>query len=82
MLRGRERCHGPGSEHVRRPGPATIVNPGRLDSVRANDTCLRCHSQGQPLKSPIAGQYYDWPVGFHQGGATRTGCRGTTSSRA
>ena len=68
---GCERCHGPGSEHVRRPGPATIVNPGRLDSVRANDTCIQCHSQGQPLKNPIAGQYYDWPVGFHQGGSLK-----------
>jgi predicted CXXCH cytochrome family protein len=68
---GCERCHGPGSEHVRMPGPATIVNPARLDSVRANDTCIQCHSQGQPLRNPIAGQYYDWPVGFHQGGSLR-----------
>jgi predicted CXXCH cytochrome family protein len=65
---GCERCHGPGSEHVRRPSAATIVNPAKLDTVRANDTCIQCHSQGQPLKNPIAGGYYDWPVGFHQGG--------------
>jgi predicted CXXCH cytochrome family protein len=65
---GCERCHGPGGEHVRRPSAATIVNPARLDAVRASDTCLQCHSQGQPLKNPIAGQHYDWPVGFHQGG--------------
>jgi predicted CXXCH cytochrome family protein len=64
---GCERCHGPGSEHVRRPVAATIVNPARLDFVRANDTCIQCHSQGQPLKNPTAGQYYDWPVGFSQG---------------
>jgi predicted CXXCH cytochrome family protein len=36
--------------------------------VRANDTCIQCHSQGQPVKNPIEGRYYDWPVGFHQGG--------------
>jgi len=65
---GCERCHGPGSEHVRRPSALTIVNPAKLDFVRANDTCIQCHSQGQPLKNPIEGQYYDWPVGFHQGG--------------
>ena len=35
--------------------------------MRANDTCIQCHSQGQPLKNPIEGQYYDWPVGFQQG---------------
>ena len=63
---GCERCHGPGSEHVE-PKPANIVNPARLDFVRPTDTCIQCHSQGQPLRNPIEGQYYDWPVGFHQG---------------
>jgi predicted CXXCH cytochrome family protein len=46
---------------------SNIVNPARLDFVRANDTCIQCHSQGQPLTNPIEGQYYDWPVGFDQG---------------
>jgi predicted CXXCH cytochrome family protein len=68
---GCERCHGPGSDHVERPAAATIVNPARLDYVRASDTCIQCHSQGQPLQNPIAGQYYDWPVGFHQGGSLK-----------
>ena len=53
---GCERCHGPGSEHVRQPTAANIVNPAKLDFVRANDTCIQCHSQGQPLTNPIAGQ--------------------------
>jgi predicted CXXCH cytochrome family protein len=64
---GCERCHGPGSEHAANPSRTNIVNPARLDSVRATDTCIQCHSQGQPLSNPINGQYYDWPVGFHQG---------------
>jgi predicted CXXCH cytochrome family protein len=64
---GCERCHGPGSAHAANPSRTNIVNPARLDFVRANDTCIQCHSQGQPLKNPIEGQYYDWPVGFHQG---------------
>jgi len=65
---GCERCHGPGAEHVARPTAANIVNPAKLDFVRANDTCLQCHSQGKPLKNPIEGRFFDWPVGFHQGG--------------
>jgi predicted CXXCH cytochrome family protein len=64
---GCERCHGAGSEHVKEKTRATILNPARLDYVHANDTCIQCHSQGQPLKNPIAGKYYDWPVGFHVG---------------
>jgi predicted CXXCH cytochrome family protein len=64
---GCERCHGPGSAHAANPTRLNIVNPARLDFVGANDTCIQCHSQGQPLKNPIEGQYYDWPVGFNQG---------------
>jgi predicted CXXCH cytochrome family protein len=64
---GCEKCHGPGSEHVAHPSRASIVNPARLDFVQANDTCIQCHSQGQPLTNPIEGKYYDWPVGFHMG---------------
>jgi predicted CXXCH cytochrome family protein len=64
---GCERCHGPGSAHVGRPSRVNIVNPARLDPVRANDVCIQCHSQGRPLKNPIEGRYYDWPVGFQAG---------------
>jgi predicted CXXCH cytochrome family protein len=62
---GCERCHGPGSDHVKHPTQANIVNPARLDFVSANDTCIQCHSQGRPRQNPIGGQYYDWPVGFN-----------------
>jgi len=64
---GCERCHGPGSEHVKWRTRETIVNPARLDYVHANDTCIQCHSQGRPPDNPIDGRYYDWPVGFHMG---------------
>src|SRR5262245_53163300 len=37
---GCERCHGPGGDHVRQPNTRNIVNPARLDFVRANDTCI------------------------------------------
>ena len=64
---GCERCHGPGAAHVAKPTKASIVNPATLDFVDANDTCIQCHSQGKPLKNPIEGKYYDWPVGFQMG---------------
>jgi|SRR5579871_1467652 len=64
---GCEKCHGPGSEHVRHPSQANIVNPARLDSVQANNVCIQCHSQGRPVETPLRGKYYDWPVGFHVG---------------
>jgi predicted CXXCH cytochrome family protein len=64
---GCEKCHGPGSEHAEHPTGMNIVNPGKLDFVRANDVCIQCHSQGKPLHNPIEGRYYDWPVGFMPG---------------
>jgi predicted CXXCH cytochrome family protein len=64
---GCERCHGPGSVHVEHATRGNILNPARMDYVQANDTCIQCHSQGRPLKNPIEGKYYDWPVGYHVG---------------
>jgi predicted CXXCH cytochrome family protein len=64
---GCEKCHGPGSEHVAHPTVKNIVNPGRLDSVRGNDVCMQCHTQGRPVSLPIHGEYVDWPVGYLPG---------------
>jgi len=64
---GCERCHGPGSEHAAKPSRGNIVNPARLSFVAANDVCIQCHSQGQPMQKPINGVYYDWPVGYEPG---------------
>ncbi len=64
---GCEKCHGPGSDHVAHPARTNIANPARLDFVHANDVCIQCHSQGQPLANPIEGRYFDWPAGFHAG---------------
>jgi predicted CXXCH cytochrome family protein len=64
---GCERCHGPGSEHAEHPTRGNTLNPARMDCVQASDTCIQCHSQGQPLTNPIEGKYYDWPVGYNVG---------------
>jgi predicted CXXCH cytochrome family protein len=64
---GCEQCHGAGSDHAANPKLFNILNPARQNFVQANDTCIQCHSQGQPLSNPIKGKYYDWPVGYHAG---------------
>jgi predicted CXXCH cytochrome family protein len=64
---GCEQCHGAGSAHVQNPKLFNILNPARQNYVQANDTCIQCHSQGQPLSNPIKGKYYDWAVGYHAG---------------
>jgi predicted CXXCH cytochrome family protein len=64
---GCEQCHGPGAAHVEDPALSNIVNPARLDFVRANDVCIQCHSQGRPKETPLNGVYYDWPVGYRAG---------------
>ncbi len=61
---GCERCHGPGSEHAKHPASSNVVNATRLGYVAGNDVCIQCHSQGRPVKNPIGGKYYDWPVGY------------------
>jgi predicted CXXCH cytochrome family protein len=64
---GCEQCHGAGSAHIQNPKLFNILNPARQNYVQANDTCIQCHSQGQPLSNPIKGKYYDWAVGYHAG---------------
>jgi predicted CXXCH cytochrome family protein len=64
---GCERCHGGGAEHVGNPVHDDIIDPARLDDRANDDVCISCHSQGRPLANPIAGRYYDWPVGYRIG---------------
>src|SRR5512146_3024733 len=35
-----------------------------LGTGASNDACIQCHAQGRPLATPLAGKYYDWPVGY------------------
>jgi tetratricopeptide (TPR) repeat protein len=41
-----ERCHGPGSEHVRSGGKRPMVNPAKLDAVSRDSICAQCHLTG------------------------------------
>lgn len=64
---GCEKCHGPGGAHVARPSRTNIFNAARTGSLQASDVCIQCHSQGRPVKNPVEGRYYDWPVGYQAG---------------
>jgi Tfp pilus assembly protein PilF len=43
---GCERCHGPGSRHVRSSDPKDIVNPRRLEPSLREAVCQQCHLEG------------------------------------
>jgi hypothetical protein len=42
---GCERCHGPGSDHVKGLGP--MVNPAKLTGDRRDSVCNQCHLEGE-----------------------------------
>jgi len=64
---GCESCHGPGSDHVDHPTRLNIFSASGVDAVSSTDTCIQCHSQGQPRHGLIDGRAYDWPVGYRVG---------------
>ncbi|MEQ1870846.1 MAG: multiheme c-type cytochrome [Vicinamibacterales bacterium] len=64
---GCESCHGPGSTHAAQPTRANIFSAARTEAIASTDTCLQCHSQGQPRNGLIDGKAYDWPVGYRVG---------------
>lgn len=41
---GCERCHGPGSDHVKSLGP--MINPAKLTAERRDSVCMQCHLEG------------------------------------
>ena len=64
---GCETCHGPGGAHVAQPSRTNTFNPSTADAIASTDTCVQCHSQGQPRSGLIEGKAYDWPVGYQVG---------------
>ena len=67
---GCEKCHGPGSEHVKSPSAKNIVNPRELDYDRGLDVCNQCHAtQGRSVpKGTFRGAWNEEKnVGFKPG---------------
>lgn len=64
---GCETCHGPGGVHAAQPSRTNIFNPSQADAIASSDSCIQCHSQGQPRAGLIDGKAYDWPVGYRVG---------------
>ena len=47
-----QRCHGPGSEHVRTTRKSDIVNPARLPLNRQLEVCMQCHLETTSFHLP------------------------------
>ncbi|HKD06546.1 MAG TPA: FG-GAP-like repeat-containing protein [Bryobacteraceae bacterium] len=42
-----ERCHGPGSEHVKNPTAAKMIDPAGLSGEALDSVCAQCHLTGE-----------------------------------
>ena len=54
-----QRCHGPGDEHVRTAGRASIVNPAKLSPERRMEVCMQCHLETTSGRIPAVLQRFD-----------------------
>lgn len=54
-----QRCHGPGAEHVRTGGRASIVNPAKLSAARRMEVCMQCHLETTSGRIPAVLQRFD-----------------------
>src|SRR5205085_11339167 len=53
-----EACHGDSKKHVRSMSAQDIINPAKLESLQADESCLKCHSRDHEL--------FDWRGGRHE----------------
>lgn len=58
---GCERCHGPGSGHVKGRGP--IVNPAKLAPERRDSICMQCHLEGEARITRAGRSLYEYRPG-------------------
>src|SRR5262249_4360252 len=49
-----QRCHGPGSAHLRAPSATNIVNPARFPPDRKLELCMQCHLETTSEPLPYA----------------------------
>ena len=49
-----QRCHGPGREHVEKPGKGNILNPKALPKARQQEVCMQCHLEPTSFPLPNA----------------------------
>jgi Tfp pilus assembly protein PilF len=58
-----ERCHGPGSEHVRDPGQAPMINPAGLEPDRRDSICSQCHLTGEARVERAGHRFVEFQAG-------------------
>ena len=58
-----ERCHGPGSEHVKDPGRAKMVDPARLEPDRRDSICGQCHLTGEARVERAGHRFAEFQAG-------------------
>ncbi|MBY0505453.1 MAG: tetratricopeptide repeat protein [Bryobacteraceae bacterium] len=58
-----ERCHGPGSEHVKDPAVARMVNPARLGPERRDGVCSQCHLSGEARIERTGRRFAEYQAG-------------------
>ena len=54
-----ERCHGPTSDHLKRPAPGSIVNPAKLPPAARDSVCEQCHLTGATQRILNPGKRFD-----------------------
>jgi Tfp pilus assembly protein PilF len=77
-----ERCHGPGSEHIKSEHlKGAIVNPAKLSPERRDAVCMQCHMEGRVSVERRGKHIYDYRPGDSLSDYVRYYVLGDSSSR-